>query len=346
MIDIFAKPLSELEQIFTAENIKPFRARQVYDWLYDKQVFEFAQMKNLGAATTQLLEEKFTILMQRINILQCLESRDKNTCKTLLEFADKNTCETVLMRHDYGNSICVSSQIGCAMACKFCASGLLGFVRNLTAGEMLAQVMYYAKRLAPQGQRVSHVVIMGSGEPLLNYENVLEFIRLLHDQKICNISYRNITLSTSGIVPNIKRLMNEGLPINLAISLHAVDNTKRSGIMPINNKYPLEQLLAQTKEYANVTKRQVTYEYVMIKDVNDTKNDAENLVRLLRGHLAHVNLIPINTVTEHGQKQSEQERINSFCEYLQKNNTPVTIRKEMGADINAACGQLRNQHLK
>lgn len=345
MIDIFAKNIQQLEVLFTQVGIERFRAKQVFHWLYERKVFDFHQMNNIGKQTQTKLAENFTILMNDIGIIQTLKSKDRNTYKSLLNFADNNTCETVLMCHDYGNSVCVSSQIGCAMGCSFCASGLNGFIRNLSSAEMLAQVMHFATKLQDEQKRISHVVIMGSGEPLLNLKEVLQFIKLLHDPNAFNISYRNITLSTSGIVPAIKTLQAESLPINLAISLHATTDEKRSSIMPINKTYPLTELLSATKEYANVSGRQVTYEYILINGFNDTLEDAARLIELLSAHTAVVNLIPFNDVKEHSHIQTPIKRAQSFKDYLQKHGTPATIRKEMGADINAACGQLRNKHI-
>ena len=345
-IDIFGLTLEELEITLIERSIPKFRAKQIYNWLYDKHVTEFTQMKNLGADAVNKLQENFFISTQTIKPIKKLVSADGKTQKVLFEFDGGDTCEAVLMRHSYGNSVCVSSQIGCAMACKFCASGLHGFIRNLSTAEMLAQVYFFAAQLAQADARISHIVIMGSGEPLLNYDNVLKFMRLAHDPKVLNISYRNITLSTSGIVPAIERLKEEDLPINLAISLHAANDKKRSEIMPINDKYNLKALLAATRSYARSSKRQITYEYVLIKDFNDSSEDANELSALLKGHIASVNLIPVNTVREHGREQSERLRINNFLECLQKNGTTATIRKEMGADIDAACGQLRNKHLE
>lgn len=342
--DIFAKDKVGLQKLFVEQGIAKFRASQVIDWLYNKQIFSFAEMKNLGAQTIGLLEDNFENSFLQIKCLEELTASNGSTSKVLLAFADGETCESVCMRHNYGNSICVSSQVGCAIGCKFCASGLGGFKRNLTAAEMLAQVMYFAKQLKVTGQRVSHIVIMGSGEPLLNYENVIEFMKLAHDPELLNISYRNITLSTSGIIPGIKRLQTENLPINLAISLHASEHEKRTAIMPINSSYPMVDVINQAGRYAEATKRQITYEYIMLAEFNDSLEDAERLVKLLRGQLACVNLIPANNVQEYGLRKSSLTQVKAFEEYLQKNKIPVTIRKEMGADINAACGQLRNKN--
>lgn len=342
--DIFAKDKVSLQNLFIEQRIAKFRASQVIDWLYNKQIFSFAEMKNLGAQTISLLEENFENSFLQIKCLEELTASNGSTSKVLLAFADGETCESVCMRHNYGNSICVSSQVGCAIGCKFCASGLGGFKRNLTAAEMLAQVMYFAKQLKVAGQRVSHIVIMGSGEPLLNYENVLEFMKLAHDPELLNISYRNITLSTSGIIPGIKRLQTENLPINLAISLHASEHEKRTAIMPINSSCPMVEVINQAGRYAEVTKRQITYEYIVLAGFNDSLEDAERLVKLLRGQLACVNLIPANNVQEYGLQKSSLTQVKAFEDYLQKNKIPVTIRKEMGADINAACGQLRNKN--
>ena len=343
-IDVFAKNKIQLQVLCQEQKIPKFRASQILGWLYTKLVFDFKQMKNLGGDTINVLQEQFENSFLNCKALNEITSSNGKTSKVLLSFADGQTCESVCMRHNYGNSICVSSQVGCAVGCKFCASGLGGFKRDLTAAEMLAQVIYFAKQLASQEQRVSHIVIMGSGEPLLNYDNVLEFMKLVHDPEILNISYRNITLSTAGIIPGIKRLQTENLPINLAISLHASEQEKRSSLMPINVTYPLQEVVKSAGQYANFTKRQVTYEYIMLANINDSLEDAENLVKLLRGQLACVNLIPANNVQEYGLQKSPLTQVKAFQEYLQKSNIPVTIRKEMGADINAACGQLRNKN--
>ncbi len=344
-MDIFAKELPQLQELFVGAGLDRFRAKQVFHWLYNKKIFDFTQMHNLGKQIPLKLQEHFTVLMNELEVLDQLVSKDGSTEKVLLAFVDKNTCEAVLMKHDYGNSVCVSSQVGCAMGCKFCASGINGLVRNLTAPEMLAQIMYFAASLQKKEQRVSHIVIMGSGEPLMNMPAVLDFIRFAHDPETLNISYRNITISTSGIVPAIAELQKEEIPINLAISLHAPNDVKRSEIMPINKRYPLTELIPVTKRYAQATGRQVTYEYILIDNFNDGVEDAAELAKLLSGHNALVNLIPFNAVQEHQYKQTPMKKAMLFRDCLQKYNTTATIRKEMGADINAACGQLRNKYV-
>ena len=253
----------------------------------------------------------------------------------------------MLMRQPYGNSICVSTQAGCNMGCVFCASTLHGMARNLTVGEITGQAVYINDMLKDEdGGKVDTVVIMGSGEPLMNYDNVLGFIRLLHEDYALGLGYRNFTLSTSGIVPNMYRLAEEGLPISLSLSLHAPNDELCSKIMPINRKYHLPEVMAAAKNYAEVTKRRVTYEYILIDQLNDNEKEAEELAVLMKGQLASVNLIPINPVKERNLLRPSLARIEAFENYLKNRHINVTVRKEMGTDIQAACGQLRNKHLQ
>lgn len=342
-IEIIGLTKEELEVIIVKQKLAKFRASQILDWVYQKNTMDFTQMKNLGQKTIEVLEEKFTLLGKMVTEKSVLISNDKKTRKVLLDFGEDIYIESVLMQHNYGNSVCVSSQAGCDMACSFCASGLKKSQRNLTAGEMLYQVLYFQKQLLAESKGVSHIVIMGSGEPLLNYEEVLKFIKLLHEKYVFNISYRNITLSTVGIVPAIRNLARENLPINLAISLHAPNNELRSLIIPTNKKYSVQELVATAKEYFMMTKRQITYEYIMLRDFNDHSKEANELVKLLRGQNCLVNLIPANPVSESNLAPSLPEVVEEFYNILLKNKIPVTIRKEMGANINAACGQLRNK---
>ncbi|MFC2741461.1 MAG: 23S rRNA (adenine(2503)-C(2))-methyltransferase RlmN, partial [Selenomonas sp.] len=274
-----------------------------------------------------------------------LDAADGRTSKFLLAFSDGAAVEAVLMRQPYGNSICISTQAGCNMGCSFCASTLHGLARDLTAGEMLAEVLFIEEMLKSQGGKVDTMVLMGSGEPLMNYENVVDFLRLLHEEYVLNISYRSITLSTSGIVPAIDRLAEEGMPLTLSISLHAPREELRSELMPINRKYPLSDVVAAGKRYAEKTGRRVTYEYILIRDVNDGEREARELAELLEGQLASVNLIPINPVKERGFERPSEERTAAFCRALTRRHITATVRREMGADIQAACGQLRNRHM-
>ena len=345
MLNIFGMDLSELTSVLKPYNLPNYRAKQIAEWLYKKKAAAFDDMTNLPLELRQKLGADFCIIRPRIK--DRLNSADSNTIKYLLEFADGTAVETVLMQHSYGNSVCVSTQAGCAMGCAFCASTLHGRARNLTAGEILSQVIIFNDLLREeQNTTVDTIVIMGSGEPLENYDNVLKFIRLVHEPYTLNLGYRNITLSTSGIVPNMLRLAAEGIPISLAVSLHAPNNDLRSKIMPINRKYPLSDVVKAAKNYADQTGRRITYEYILIADLNDSEQEAAELAKLLKGQLASVNLIPINPVIERNLLRPRRERIVAFENYLKSKHINVTLRREMGTDIQAACGQLRNKHIR
>lgn len=268
------------------------------------------------------------------------------TSKLLLGLPDGNSVETVLMHHDYGYSVCVSSQVGCDMHCAFCASGLNGAVRNLSAAEIVAQVYLFNERLRGENAQVSRVVVMGSGEPMLNFDNVLGALDFLHREDTCNMSYRNMTLSTCGIIPGIKRLEEQGKPINLAISLHAVKNELRTSLMPVNKGYPFVDVIAAAESYSRASGRQITYEYILLKNKNDSPQDAELLSNYLRYKQASVNLIPANPVPEQGFERPSKNAVERFVHILQKNRINATVRKEMGKDIDAACGQLRAKFAK
>lgn len=296
--EIFGLTPEALQQEFAAVGLKKFRAAQVYQWLYKKSVFKFADMRNISKADIAVLEENFTVLPAQIKILTRWQSSDNLTEKLLLELADGNSVETVLMHHDYGYSVCVSSQVGCAMGCEFCASGLNGCVRNLTAAEIIMQVYLFNAMIAPQ--QVSRVVVMGSGEPMLNYDEVLGALKFLHREDTLFMSYRNMTVSTCGVIPGVERLTQEAVPINLAISLHAVKNDVRTELMPVNKGYPFPDVIAAAEKYAQAGGRQVTYEYILIKDKNDTPEDAQLLSNYLKFKHAAVNLIPANPVPEKG----------------------------------------------
>lgn len=343
-INLFGMTLEELTALLEAWKMPKFRGKQVADWLYRKSVTDFSDMTNLPKALRDQLEAE--CLIDRAVSIDRMDSSDGKTSKFLLNFSDGVGVETVLMRQPYGNSICVSSQAGCNMGCAFCASTLNGMVRNLTAGEMLAQTFYINDMLAKEGEKVDTIVIMGSGEPLTNYDNVLKYIRILHQDYCLGMSYRSITLSTSGIVPNIYKLAQEELPITLSISLHAPEDELRSELMPINKKYPLSEVVEAGRAYGQSTHRRVTYEYILIDGVNDNLRQAKELTALLRGQLASVNLIPINPVVERNWRRPSLERIAFFENYLSEHHITVTVRREMGNDIQAACGQLRNKHLK
>ena len=342
--DLYGLFIPEITVAIAEYGIESYRARQIAEWMYQRGVADFYAMTNLPLQHRQQLAAHFNSTGVTVQGQQ--ESADGKTTKYLLAFADGAAVETVLMRQAYGNSICVSTQVGCAMGCLFCASTLGGIVRDLTGGEILAQVLYIQHQLAQQGQKVNSIVLMGAGEPLLNYDNVLRFIRLCHEKYILNLSYRNFTLSTSGIVPGIDRLCKEDLPLTLAISLHAPDNTLRSKLMPINNKYSLDEVMRAADRYASHSGRRVTYEYTLIDRVNDSVEQARQLGMLLKGKLANVNLIPVNAVPERGLLRPAKERVNSFEKALLSMGINVTVRREMGADIQAACGQLRQQVLE
>jgi len=346
MKDIFGLTIEELQDLFVAAGMKKFRAKQVYQWLYQKSVFDFAAMHNLSKADIATLEQSFCVLPRKIEILREQNSADGMTSKLLLGLPDGNSVETVLMHHDYGYSVCVSSQVGCDMHCAFCASGLNGAVRNLSAAEIVAQVYLFNERLRGENAQVSRVVVMGSGEPMLNFDNVLGALDFLHREDTCNMSYRNMTLSTCGIIPGIKRLEEQGKPINLAISLHAVKDELRTSLMPVNKGYPFVDVIAAAESYSRASGRQITYEYILLKNKNDSPQDAELLSNYLRYKQASVNLIPANPVPEQGFERPSKNAVERFVHILQKNRINATVRKEMGKDIDAACGQLRAKFAK
>lgn len=344
MTNIFGLDLPQLTELITALKLPKFRAKQIIEWMYLKHASSFEDMTNLSKDLRQKLAECFTI--ERAASCDRLDSADGRTTKFLLQYADGTGVETVLMRQHYGNSICVSSQAGCNMGCTFCASTLHGMARNLTTGEILAQAMFIQEMLNADGEQINNIVIMGSGEPMLNYDNVLGFIRLVHEPYCLNLGYRNITVSTSGIVPGIEKLAQEDIPITLSISLHAPNDELRTSLMPINKRYPLRDVVAAAVHYADATKRRITYEYILIDRYNDNIEQAQQLCRLLRGQLANVNLIPINPVKERNFNRPSAGRIKAFAKYLNDHHITATVRQEMGTDIQAACGQLRNRHLE
>ena len=340
-MNIFGWTKERLAEALKEHDISRFRADQIIRWMYQRGAVSFHEMDNLSKPLRAQLAEQFSI--ERPKVVSRLHSADGATIKLLYEFADGQTAETVLMRHSYGNSVCVSTQAGCRMGCAFCASTLHGLQRNLTAGEIAAQVIGIADFLRQEGARVDTIVVMGSGEPLENYDNVIAAMRLLHEDYTIGLSYRGVTLSTSGIVPGIERLAEEGIPISLSISLHAPTDALRSEIMPVNRMYPLADVLRAACMYAERTKRRVTYEYILIRDLNDGAREAEQLAKLLRGQLASVNLIPINPVAERNLFRPSKETIRRFQKTLEERHITATLRREMGTDIHAACGQLRNR---
>lgn len=339
MQNILDYSLEELKEWMLAQGEGGFRAKQVFDWIY-KGTFEFKQMKNINSSTINKLENSFYIGIPEI--LEKYISKD-GTIKLLLAYRDGNVIECVIMKYHYGSSICVSTQVGCRMGCRFCASTLEGRIRDLTAGEILSQILV-AQSISDQ--RISNIVLMGSGEPLDNYDNVKAFIKLVNAKEGLNIGQRHITLSTCGLVPKIYELAKEKYQITLAISLHAADDEKRKAMMPIANKYTIKEILEACVFYAEATKRRITFEYALVKGVNDSKEDALQLSKLLKNILCHVNLIPINEVTEKSYRKSGNKSVEEFLAVLTDNSIEATVRREMGSDINAACGQLRRSYIK
>ena len=339
-MDIYNLEYNQLIDELKANNIASFRAKQIWNWLYVNFVDSFDKMTNLDQKTLNFLKNNYKL--NPLNIIKHQKAKDQ-TEKILSKLDDGETIETVLMKYDYGYSVCVTTQIGCKIGCSFCASHLGGFKRNLETGEIVKQIIFFAKKLKKINQRVSHVVIMGIGEPLDNLENVFKFINIINDQNGLKIGARHITLSTSGIVPKFKDIMNYDKQINLAISLHASNNETRSKIMKINNVYNIEAILDATKEYIKKTNRRVSFEYILLKNINDSLNDANNLVDLLRGINCHVNLIPFNTVEEYDYQTSDYNKIQDFYQVLKNKNIQVSIRNSKGQDIDGACGQLRRK---
>lgn len=333
--DIKSMTHQELIDFIISLGDKKYRADQIYP-LIAKGLESTDDVPNIPKSLKEKLSEVSYI--SKAKIYKKLQSKLDATAKYLIELDDGNVIETVFMKYKHGNSICISTQVGCRMGCKFCASGIDGLERNLTAGEMLGQIITVQKDI---GERIANVVLMGAGEPLDNLDNVIKFLELVHEEKGLNIGYRHITISTSGLVNGINRLTELDLPINLAISLHQTNQEKRREIMPIANKYSIDELIASAKNYAVKTKRRVTYEYALIDGVNNDKQTAQALVKLLKNSLSHVNLIPVNTVEGNGFKRPSEESIKEFLKILTKNGIEATVRRELGRDISGACGQLK-----
>lgn len=331
--------MEELKEELKEMGEKTFRAEQIFKWLYEEKVQSFDEMTNLSLPLREKLKNNYT--MCNFNILKKQESKD-GTIKYLLDVLDGNAIETVLMRYHHGNSICVSSQIGCKMGCKFCASTGINFIRNLSSGEIVEQIIRVEQDTE---ERISNVVFMGIGEPLDNYDNVVNAIRLINYPKGLNIGARHISISTSGLVPRIYQLAEENIQCTLSISLHATNNENRSSMMPVNQTYPIEELLQACKDYIQKTNRRISFEYALAKDNNDNIEDAKELVKRLKGMLCHVNLIPINKIENGKFTKSSMENIMKFRDYLNDHGIVATIRRELGSDIDAACGQLRRKNL-
>lgn len=344
---IYGLTFEQLTNWIIEHGEKKFRAKQIWDWLYQKRVTDFSQMKNVNQSCIDLLDEHFTIETLAEELKQ--ESED-GTIKFLFKLADGNVIETVLMRFNYGLSVCVTTQVGCNIGCSFCASGILRKNRDLTGGEIVEQIMQVQQHLDKQGkdERVSHIVVMGIGEPFDNYDNLMDFLHVVNDQKGLSIGARHITVSTSGIAPKMYDFADEGIQVNLALSIHAPNNELRSQIMKINKAYPLEDLMPAIDYYLEKTNRRITFEYILLKDVNDHKEEAEQLARLLKNkrHLSYVNLIPYNPVADHPYERSEKEAILTFYETLMDRGIKCGVRTEHGTDIDAACGQLRSKQIE
>ena len=339
MDNIYSYTRSMLEEYFKSIGQKSFKATQVFEWLYQKRVSSFDDMTNIKKDVIEKLNNDFDTSL--IKIVKRLE--DKDTYKYLFELTDSNHIEAVVMKHDYGNSVCVSSQVGCNMGCAFCESGRLKKVRNLETYEMVEQILLIEKDL---GIRLSSVVVMGIGEPFDNYDNLIKFLTIINDAKGLAIGARHITVSTSGLVPKILEFANFPLQINLAISLHAPYNELRNKLMPVNKAYSIDLLIDAIKKYYAKTNRRITIEYVMLKGVNDSEEDAKKLANLLKGLNVYVNLIPYNETNHIEFKATSKDSVLKFGKVLQDNKITVTIRKRFGKEINAACGQLRSKEVE
>ena len=339
--DILSMSLDELSAALKELNEPAFRAKQIYSWLHSQCVTSFDEMTNISKALRQKLDDNFVII--GVSIEKKLVSEYDDTQKYLFRLHDSEFIESVLMKYKYGYTLCVSTQVGCRMGCKFCASTLDGVVRNLNASEILSQI-YEAQR--DNDIKISHVVLMGMGEPLDNYDNVMRFLELITDEKGQNMSMRHISLSTCGVVPKIYDLMEKNLQLTLSVSLHAPSDEIRSAMMPVNRKWGVDELLTACRKYTDKTHRRISFEYAMVSGTNDSDDCARLLAKKLRGILCHVNLIPVNEVKETGCKKSSRERIESFSAILEKSGFAVTVRRKLGSDINASCGQLRRNSKK
>lgn len=336
--DILSLDLQELIAALNEMGEKKFRGGQIFVWLHVKKVTDFSEMTNISLGLRTKLSEKFYI--KRLNVVKRLESCRDNTIKYLYELDDGGHVEAVLMDYKHGNSICISTQAGCRMGCKFCASTIAGFDRNLTPSEMLGEI-YLAEK--DSGRHVDSVVLMGIGEPMDNYDNVVKFLELLSCEKGRNMSLRHVSLSTCGIVPKIYELAKLRLGLTLSVSLHAADNAGRSEIMPVNKSWDIGELIQACRHYIDVTGRRVSFEYAVISGVNDSKEDAGRLAALLKGMNCHINLIPVNEIKERSYK-ADRARVKLFADRLAALGMNVTVRRTLGADINAACGQLRREY--
>ncbi len=334
--DIMLYSLDELKEYLNSIGEKPFRAKQIYEWLHKKLVECFDDMTNISNNLKEKLNNDFYI--QSLEMVQVLTSKIDGTQKFLFRLNDGNVIESVLMRYKHGNSVCISTQVGCRMGCRFCASTLDGLVRNLKPSEMLEEI-YYIQRYSKE--RVSNIVLMGSGEPMDNFDNVLAFVKTISDENGLHISQRNITISSCGLAEKIKELADSNVQVTLALSLHAADDETRKQLMPIAYKYSIREVLEACQYFFDKTGRRITFEYSLVAGVNDTKEEAAKLVHLIKGMNCHVNLIPVNPIKERDFKRSTKVNIASFKGHLEKNGINATVRREMGSDIQGACGQLR-----
>lgn len=335
-MDIKSLSLPELKEELTAHGEKSFKAAQIYAWLHKKGIDSFDEMTDLSKDLREKLKSNYNIYT--CSIEKKLVSVYDDTVKYLFRLHDGELIESVVMKYKYGYTICVSSQVGCKMGCSFCASGIAGFIRNLTPSEILSQIYVAQKDL---NIRISHIVMMGVGEPLDNFENVMQFLTLVSNSDGLNISMRNISLSTCGVVSGIERLLEKRLQLTLSVSLHAPNDEIRSRTMPVNNRWNVDTLLSVCRKYTQATSRRISFEYAMISGVNDSDECAHELGKKLKGMLCHVNLIPVNSVKERNYKKSSDNRINCFIKILEKYKINVTVRRTLGSDINASCGQLR-----
>ena len=338
MINLNDLTLTQLQDVIAEAGEPKFRAKQIFKW-FSRGVTNLDEMTDISAKTKEKLREKFNIAT--VDIWQRFDSKLDETKKYLMELSDGNIIETVAMFYKHGITVCISTQVGCNMGCKFCASTIGGKTRNLTAGEILGQVATVQRDL---GTRISNIVLMGIGEPLDNFEHVRNFLINVNDENGMCIGYRHISLSTCGLVDKIKMLAEENIPITLSVSLHAPDNETRDKIMPVNRKYKVEELIDACREYQGVTGRRISFEYILINKLNDTKKHAEELARITKGMLSHINLIPANFVKESGLLKSTPDRVKAFKKHLENNGFNVTVRRELGSDISASCGQLRRKH--
>ncbi|MDD5888960.1 MAG: 23S rRNA (adenine(2503)-C(2))-methyltransferase RlmN [bacterium] len=335
-MNIYGLTIEEMEEYFLSLGSKAFHAKQLFSWLYESRIEGYEEITNIKKELLDVISKDYSI--DRLKIVSV--EKDVDVCKYLFELFDGEHIEAVLMKHDYGNSICVSSQVGCNMGCKFCESGRRKKVRNLETYEMVLQILMIEKEL---GERISHVVVMGIGEPFDNYDNLVKFLKIINHPKGLAIGARHITVSTCGIIPKIREFSNLGLQFNLAISLHAPNNELRNQIMPINKVYPLNDLMKVLMEYYNNTNRRITFEYILLAGINDSEENALELSKLVKNLNCYVNLIPYNETNNLNFKRSSTIQIMKFYDILKKNGISVTIRKEFGGNISAACGQLRSK---